>query len=333
MAGTIPLSLTQQFDVYGDPLDGGQLYLIQAGTVSTPQNGFQDPALSNPMPNPIPLDASGRIPQFFLADGYIKVRLQDKNGVVQLAADNILVIGPSAGGGGGGTTIDPTTVMSTGDMKFRYDTAILAGFVRCNGRTIGSTTSGATEFADPSAQALFQHLWQKDATLAVTPGGRGTSASADWAANKQIATPDFRGCVPAGLDDMGATAAGRLTTSYFGVVATGAAALGAMSGNESNTLVVNTVPSLSFSGNTGNDTPDHAHGYRIPVMYNGPAVYNLSGSSFFWIDNPPSSIPAKANTDGASARHQHPFSGSTSGGGLPHANCQPTKLITFYLKL
>jgi len=74
MSGTIPLSMTQQFDVYGKPLAGGQLYLIQAGTVSTPQNGFQDSALTIPLPNPITLDAAGRIPQFFLADGSIKVR-------------------------------------------------------------------------------------------------------------------------------------------------------------------------------------------------------------------------------------------------------------------
>jgi hypothetical protein len=46
MAGTIPLSMTQQFDVYGQPLSGGQLYIIQAGTVSTPQDAFADTGLT-----------------------------------------------------------------------------------------------------------------------------------------------------------------------------------------------------------------------------------------------------------------------------------------------
>ena len=78
MSGTIPLSMTQQFDVYGQPLSGGQLYIMQAGTVATPQNPYQDAALTILNPNPIILDAAGRIPQFFLADGYIKIRLTDK---------------------------------------------------------------------------------------------------------------------------------------------------------------------------------------------------------------------------------------------------------------
>ena len=97
MAGTIPLSLTQQFDEFGKPLSGALLYIIQAGTVSTPQQPYQDASLTILQPNPIQLDAAGRVPQFFLADGYIKVRLDDKFGVTQLARDGILVIGPSAG--------------------------------------------------------------------------------------------------------------------------------------------------------------------------------------------------------------------------------------------
>ena len=72
MSGTIPLSMTQQFDVYGNPLSGGSLYIMPAATVATPQNPYQDAGLTIVMPNPIILDAAGRVPQFFLADGYIK---------------------------------------------------------------------------------------------------------------------------------------------------------------------------------------------------------------------------------------------------------------------
>ena len=46
MAGTIPLSLTQQFDNSTNlPLSGGKIYFIQAGTTSTPQNAYQDSGL------------------------------------------------------------------------------------------------------------------------------------------------------------------------------------------------------------------------------------------------------------------------------------------------
>ena len=98
MAGTITLSMTQRIDQHGQPLSGGLLYTFVAGTVSTPQNAFKDLALTLPHPNPITLDASGFIPQLFFADGLIKIRLTSSDGVVQLSADNVQVIGASSGG-------------------------------------------------------------------------------------------------------------------------------------------------------------------------------------------------------------------------------------------
>ncbi|MEZ0036014.1 hypothetical protein ABIF68_006384 [Bradyrhizobium japonicum] len=228
MAGTIPLSLTQQFDEFGKPLSGALLYIIQAGTVSTPQQPYQDASLTILQPNPIQLDAAGRVPQFFLADGYIKVRLDDKFGVTQLARDGVLVIGPSAGGGGGGG-VDPTTLIQTGAIQPFYGTGVLAGFVRMNGRTIGSATSGASERANSDCQALFNFLWNGDSTLPVAPS-RGASSAADWAANKTIGTPDARGRTLAGLGAMGSTDAGRLSLTYFGI---NPDQLGAASGSKS----------------------------------------------------------------------------------------------------
>jgi hypothetical protein len=317
--------MTQQFDVYGQPLAGGQLFIIQAGTVATLQNPYQDAGLTLLLPNPITLDAAGRIPQFFLADGYIKVRLQDVHGVTQLAQDGILVIGPSAGGGGGGAAIDPTSVMQTGDMKFRHDTAIVSGFVRLNGKTIGSAASGATELADPSAQALFNYLWTKDAALAVTPS-RGASSAADWAANKQIAVPDWRGYAPGGLDGMGSTLAGRLTSSYFG--AANADVLGAVGGVENFTLAATHIPAsgLSVSGNTGTESANHTHAYNAPGANFGVGSQAIALTA---------TLPAvAANTGIESALHTHGFSASVAGGGgQPLRTIGPRKLITFYMKL
>jgi hypothetical protein len=316
MAGTINIALTQQLDEFGAPLSGGQLYLIQAGTVSTPQNGFQDTGLSIPLPNPITLDAAGRIPQFFLADGQIKVRLQDKNGIVKFVQDNLLVIGPSAGGGGGGA-VDPTTVMATGDLKVRYDTAIISGFVRCNGRTIGSASSGATEFADPTAQALFIHLWTKDPNLVVTPVGRGASGAADWTANKQIALPDWRGRAIAALDDMGNTAAGRLTSSSQGF-GTAATVLGAASGGQSVTLTTPNFPPYTPSGTIATTT-------TITHNANQRSGFNFTAGS------------QTGALDGAatiSASSSSTFTGTAQGGtSTPHTLVQPTMLATVYLKL
>ena len=323
MAGTIPLSMTQQFDVYGEPLAGGQLFIMQAGTVSTPQNPYGDLGLTILMPNPMTLDAAGRIPQFFLADGFVKIRLQDVDGVVQLAADNILVVGPSSGGGGGGGTIDPTTILQTGDVKVRYDVSIITGFVRLNGKTIGSAASGASELADPTAQALFNYLWNKDPNLAVTPA-RGASSAADWTANRQIAVPDFRSYSIAGLDDMGNAAAGRLSTTYFGANPT---VLGAIGGGESFTLAATHIPAsgLSVSGTTGNDAPDHTHNYTLT----GAPVHN-DGTQAADVFTTQSNVA----TSGASTRHQHPFSASLAGGGgAALRTVGPRKLLTIYMKL
>jgi microcystin-dependent protein len=318
MAGTINLALTQQLDEFGAPLSGGQLYIIQAGTVSTPQNPFQDTGLSIVMPNPITLDAAGRIPQFFLADGQIKVRLQDKNGIVKFVQDNLLVIGPSAGGGGGGA-VDPTTVMATGDLKVRYDTAIISGFVRCNGKTIGSASSGATELADPSAQALFNHLWLKDPNLVVTPGGRGANGAADWAANKQITLPDWRGRALAALDDMGNTAAGRLTATYFGVSAT---VLGAASGAESYTIANSNLPPYTPAGTVTTTTTGTVNGLGSTPNQVG----TLSGFT--------DAIVGSGYAPSITASSSSTFTGTPQGGSsTPFSKCQPTMLATVYLKL
>jgi hypothetical protein len=247
-AGTIAYSLSQQFDNLGKPLVGGKLYFIQAGTVSTPQNAFQDAGLTLPLPNPITLDAAGRVPQFFLADGSIKIRLTDKNNVQQVVADGVLVIGPS-GGGGGGSPVDPTTIASTGDIKTAYGTSPLVGWVRLNGRTIGSSTSGATERANADVQALFSYLWGVDASLAVS-GGRGASAAADWAANKTIALPSAQSRALAGLGDMGNTDNGLFAGATF--TAGNSTTLGSRLGAARRTLIrtdlPNVAPTATFTG-------------------------------------------------------------------------------------
>lgn len=211
--GTIAFSLSQQLDQFGTPLGGCLLYTIQAGTTSTPQNAYKDTGLTNPQPNPMSCDGFGRLPQFFLADGQIKIRLTDKFGNPILTADNILVVGPSAGGGSG-ATIDPTTIAATGDLKHAYGTQVLTGWVRLNGRTIGSSTSGATERANADVQALFQYLWAADPTLVVV-GGRGGSSIADWNANKQLTLPTAQNRALAGLGDMGNTDAALFAGTPF----------------------------------------------------------------------------------------------------------------------
>jgi microcystin-dependent protein len=332
-AGTIPFSLSQQFDSLGKPLANCFFYTIQAGTTSTPQTAYQDSALTLALPNPMRCDAAGRLPQFYLADGLIKVRITDKNGVAQAypnganGIDNIQVIGPSGGGGGGGT-VDPTTILATGDMKVAYGTGILSGFVRANGRTIGSSTSGATERANADCSALFQYLWGADANLAVS-GGRGASAAADWAANKTITLPDIRGRTLAGLDDMGNTAAGRLTATYFGTAAT---VLGAAGGGESQTLTASQLAPHRHAVTLTD--PGHSHTSNAAI---GPAANTTPNGAGAGGTINAAAVFATINsaTTGISIHAFDSTSNATdlAGSGAPHNIVQPTMLASIYIKL
>lgn len=307
MAGSISLALSQQFDPFGKPYGGGKVYFIQAGTVATPQNAFQDLGLTSPWPNPYTLLEDGRIPQVYFADGYIKVRIADKNGDQIFNQDNIPVTGPSSGGGGGGG-VDPTTVLSTGDMKAVYSTAVISGFVRANGHTIGNSTSGATERANPDTSALFSFLWNVDANLAVS-GGRGASASADYGASKTIALPDCRGRALAGLDDMGNSAAGRLTATYFGTAAT---VLGAAGGSESNSVIL--------THNHGINDPGHPH--EFTAVLNTGSLNTGSGTS---INFHPASALADVATTGITIQN--------AGSAGAHNIASPALLLTIHIKL
>lgn len=215
MAGTFSgLPLVQQFDQNGDPLNGCLLYVFSGGT-SQPAAVYQDLQLTINAQWPLRADASGRIPLFFVADGFYRVRLTDSNGVQQFDLPQVPSIGPSSTGGSGGS-VDATTIFSTGDIKFRASSEQLGGWVRLNGRTIGSATSGSSEFANSGAQALFQYLWDTFSnSICPVIGGRGASSLADWNANKQITLLDFRFRTPIGVDDMGNSAAGRAANALF----------------------------------------------------------------------------------------------------------------------
>lgn len=318
MAGSISLSLSQQFDELGEPLNGGTLQFYAAGT-TTPQSAYQDAALTLAYPNPIVLDSAGRIPPFYLADGQIKIVLKNAGGVVQISADNLLVIGASSGTGSP-PTVDASTVLATGDIKVRYGTGVLTGFVRANGRTIGSSTSGATEYANAAAQDLFEYLWGADANLTVSTG-RGSTANDDWVANKTIALPDVRGRVIAGLDDMGNSAASRLTSTYFG---TSAIVLGAAGGSESTTLSLAQLPTgITSTGNVTGTT-----GNLVTANGQVSTFSTSAGGATSWLAwataNVVTVISSLVSTGTLT-------SNNTSGN--PHRTVPPMMLATIYLKL
>ncbi len=295
-------------------MNGGLLYFYAAGT-TTPQSAYQDSSLTIPWPNPIVLDSAGRVPPFYLADGQIKIRLTDAAGVVQVAADNLLVVGASSGSGSA-PSVDATTILATGDLKCRYGTGALSGFVRANGRTIGSASSGGTERANADCQSLFEYLWTADANLSVSTG-RGASANADWTANKNIALPDGRGLALAALDDMGTSARGVFTGVTFSLGS--ATALGSVAGGSRTTIVTANLPAYTPSGS-------------ISTSVSPSGTYVAGTTSGTVVNGAGVTVPVGATTPAYTASSS--FTGAAQGGSsTPMTTMTPSMLITIYMKL
>ena len=316
MSGMIPLSMSQNVDINGQPLAGALLYIFQVGTVATPQNSYQDFGLTLVNPTPLQADQNGRFPAFYLADGQVHVRLTDSTGVVVFDYPDLQVLGPSSGGGGGGGgSVDPTSIAATGDMKFRPTAETLTGWVKANGQTIGSASSGATQRANADTQNLFVYLWSNFSNdKCAVSGGRGASALADFQANKTIQLLDWRSRSPCGLDDMGASAAGRLlAANVTSGAGDGPTTPGATGGEANHTLLLAEAPTGQFSLN------DPGHHHSVPN----------SGAS----NSPGGAFPTGGSGAGVTGAASTGITLTDNAGGGAHNNMNPFMLGTWHQKL
>jgi hypothetical protein len=243
-------------------------------------------------------DASGRIPLFFVNDGSYALRLTDQFGVQSNGGffyPQIPSIGASSSGGGG-TPVDPTTVASTADVKWRLENATIAGWVRINGRTIGNAGSGASERSNADTQALYVYIWttysQPTANL-ICPvvGGIGASALNDFNAGKQITLLDARARTIFGLDDMGNAAKGGFTGVSFTL---GNATFGgSFGGSNSTTLLTANLPAYTPSGSV-------ASSGTINIVGAGPYTNTFgAGSQTIMTVGGPTAIGVTGNLAGA----------------------------------
>lgn len=194
--------------------------------------------------------------------------------------------------------ISPDSALPTGVGPIPYmGSTPPTGWVLADGRTIGNAASSATNRANDDTAALFTVLWTSlSNTIAPVSGGRGASAAADFAANKTLTLPDCRGRVPAFKDDMGGSAASRLTTGGSGV---DGATLGASGGAQTHTLDTTQIPS-------------HTHGENHTGTGAGSQIGQGGGG-------------AGTTASGIST--------ASTGGGLAHNNTQPTIVTNALLKL
>jgi hypothetical protein len=305
---------------------GWLLYLYQANT-STPVNSYQDTGLTVLNTWPIQADSYGMMGVFWLPDGSYRARGTSNDGsIIYFDMPNVLSIGPSTGAPPP-SGVDPNAIWRTGDIRWLDQVAPIAGWVRDNGRYIGSATSGADERANADCQPLFEWLWNSYSGIppAVLPS-RGSTSLSDWTANKRIQMPDKRGFITGGLDDMGNVASGRYNPSVVPVVwGVGFTTPGGLIGEPTHLLTNAEMASHIHSGTTGLQSAGHTHNYNYSSVTNVQ-----SGGGAVGIISPTGTI---GTTSGPSNDHTHDFSTNPSGGDVSHNNIPYTILGTYYRKL
>lgn len=319
MAYLWPMALIPRYDESGNPLVGAKAYFFDVGT-TTPMLVYTDPAFSIPHDHPVVANGRGAWPAVFIEEGKTyRLRITEANDVTLDDVDGISVPTLEPPDFPDSDT-PPEVLFQTGDMKEAWRSSAPNGWVRCNGRTIGAASSGATERANADCQNLFIHLWNNDADLAVS-GGRGVTANGDWSANKQIALPDVKGRVSVGPDTFGGAAANRITDAQLGQDSD---KLGASGGAASHTLTTAQLPSHTHTGTTGS-AGAHVHEYTT----RGSVVTNVAfGGSF----NNANAGTATPDTSSAGA-HTHGFTTDARGDGEAHNNLQPSIVVPKFIKL
>lgn len=330
------------FDRFGQLAPGTQILFFDAAS-TTPKTVYQGANLQTPHPRPVLTNALGMVPPVYVGVGLYKVRVLTPKGELLIEYDGIQGEVPAPiipePPDLTGTTI-PTAFMIPG-----YTDAVVQGWVRANGRSIGDTGSGASEMANSAAMALFLHLWNADESLEVA-GGRGVSAEADWSARKRINLPDLRGRTIAGRDNMGNGASGRLTNPTF----PGADTVGSAAGAQTVTLTVAQMPEHTHSGKTDeqgvhrheaetDNKGEHTHTFPS-------ARYASDGGAADGSGPVRASLQTQNDTTQNAGLHNHKVINMTQegqhihnllidkvGGGAAHSNIQPTMVLTIYIKL
>lgn len=211
-------------------------------------------------------------------------------------------------------------VLPTGTILDFCGVGAPVGWLLANGRTIGSASSSANNKSNDYKE-LFELLWNNfsNEVLAVS-GGRGSSATADWNANKSIALPDLRGRMTVGRDAMASNNSNRIASEC---VSNGANAdqMGASGGTDKVTLAESHIPShrhfsVVFTGEHG-EVPANTLNANNTVNSFG------RGGNIDYVLRPPSNVSTEPNASRT----------SSYGGGQAHDNMSPFLVVTKIIKV
>ncbi len=184
-----------------------------------------------------------------------------------------------------------------GDIKIAARTGDISNqWLVCNGRTIGSASSGATARANADMQALFVYLWETfdNATLEIQNSSgvgtvRGTSGEADFNAHKRMPLFDMRGRTVAGVDP----------TNLF-ITQPWANGIGGYGGAEKHTLTIAEMPIHTHSSTDAGFIIGASGGSGTATLSAGATVKNSATTA-------------------------------SAGSSAPHNNLQPTIVMNYLI--
>jgi microcystin-dependent protein len=180
---------------------------------------------------------------------------------------------------------------------------------------VGSSAPNSA-FVLPFGQAISRTTYATLFALTGTTFGAGDGSTT-------FNVIDLRGRAIFGLDNMGGSAAGRITVAGGNFDGT---AIGANGGAQNQTLTSAQIPAHTHSGITANNNADHTHNLTGTSLQGGDQasgggqVGMLSGGTF--------------TTTGASTPHQHAFTTDNgTGGGGSHPIMPPAMTLPYILRV
>jgi microcystin-dependent protein len=183
-------------------------------------------------------------------------------------------------------------------------TSAPSGWVLCYGQAL--------------SRATYAALW----AFAQTEIAASNTLFTNGDGSTTFTVPDMRGRIPGGQDDMGGSAASRLTSTYFG---TSAAALGATGGAQNRTLAANQIPTLTGIAGTNSITVQSTN-YLLGNTTTNSGSAQGGGTQLTASDPGSGAVIARQNSSGSNAITVS----YTNGSQADVATIQPT-IITNYI--
>lgn len=368
-AGLMPMAEQQFFDNNGNPLSAGTVTTYVVGT-TTLKTTWQDAGETIPNTNPIVLNAAGRA--IIYGDGNYRQIVRDRNGnLIWDAVTSAFGTGSAALFGDGaavgtilpwsGITAPVRYVFAYGQELSRstysalYAAITITANVNCNsGSPILTGFSDTTQIpigapVEVTCVAVGTIVISKTGSTVTVSNNAiiSTSVAAKffpWGNGNATTTfnvPDLRGRVLPGRDNMGGTAAARLSLTYYGVNPDG---LGAAGGAQSKTLATTNLPAYTPAGTIVSTDAGHKHFTWNTDAFGAapPAVSSTTQAGFSRIGGGDSdyAIGGSATaatvglTSSTAATITSTFTGTAQGGvATAFATIQPSMTMNYVVKI